>query len=272
MLKNSGFALVLFVLLVPSSFAQQYSFEAGCTLPYDSIKEQHEIDGMCSIDGRSEDHPSPSDVKLAESTAKNNFCAGGTPVRIAYSDFLALQSRTNDVKESELKSPEDRQAQLGKVITKNGKKIGEGTLVRLTAFVVHAQYSNVRHGHSTKYGEAVNCYLPDPDQNDIHIMLAASADADPCDTLTAEMSPHYRPAAWTPDDVMSVGKRPVRITGPLFMDTSHKPCANGKRPKPTRASVWEIHPVYALEVCKNTTLTQCGAGAANWVALNEWRG
>ena len=67
-------------------------------------------------------------------------------------------------------------------------------------------------------------------------------------------------------------KRPVRVTGPLFYDgISHKPCAGGKRPSPQRASVWEIHPLYAIDVCKNKTIASCKvANDSAWISLDQW--
>ena len=45
----------------------------------------------------------------------------------------------------------------------------------------------------------------------------------------------------------------LRLTGQLFYDASHKPCvfSGGKiveRHSPERRSIWEIHPIYRIEV------------------------
>jgi hypothetical protein len=38
-----------------------------------------------------------------------------------------------------------------------------------------------------------------------------------------------------------------------------------------RGSLWEIHPIYTLDVCKNGTLQQCPADSeAVWTSLQEW--
>jgi hypothetical protein len=67
-------------------------------------------------------------------------------------------------------------------------------------------------------------------------------------------------------------ERPVRITGPLFFDSSHQPCRDGKRPNPKRISVWEIHPIYQFEVCKNKALTACDVGNdSQWIPLDQWQ-
>jgi hypothetical protein len=88
---------------------------------------------------------------------------------------------------------------------------------------------------------------------------AASADApNECQSFTAEITPHFRPDEWlilstlhktstkTAWDriVAQELDRPLRITGQMFFDGSHRPCV-GEEGRPPRISVWEIHPVYA---------------------------
>lgn len=272
---RSGFAGIFFwisVVLLGNSVAafcqQQQPFAAGCDLPYQAIAEKHDIiDDSCPIKGAGRNKPLTA-VKIAEDQAKNSFCLTGSPIRITYNTFLALGKKTVDIKESEL---QDRQAKLARLVSVGNKKVGEGSLVQFVAFVVHAQYSDVKRGKSQTFGEAVNCYRPSNEENDIHIMLGRSTDEDPCASLTAEMSPHFRPLTWTPEAINAVGKHPVRITGQMFFDSSHKPCTAGKRVSPPRASVWEIHPTYAIDVCQNTTLAACPAISKTvWVPLNEW--
>jgi hypothetical protein len=259
---------IAYVALTVSASAQQ--FDAGCEIPFHEIQGSHDFDDSCGIEGTKRDGGQLSASKKAENLAKNNFCASGKPLPIAFGTFLKLQGKTTDVHESDL---EDRTESLSDLITVAGKKYGEGKVVRYVAFVVHAKYSNVQQGSKDKkFGESVNCYRPSEEENDIHIMLGQSLDDEPCDTVTAEMTPHFRPTAWTPDNLSEVRRHPVRITGPLFFDSSHKPCKNGEG-SPPRASVWEIHPIYSIEVCRKTTLQACNAGPASiWMPLNEWVG
>jgi hypothetical protein len=42
---------------------------------------------------------------------------------------------------------------------------------------------------------------------------------------------------------------------------------DNKRPSPQRISVWEIHPVYSLDVCK-----QKGKTCQDWIPLGDWNG
>jgi len=234
----------------------------SCPLPFESIKESHPIDNTCGADGKTQ-----SEANREQNLAKNNFCATGDPVQLSLQTFAELQQTAEDQNisfGSAQNLPADRSVLKGLYKTSDGKKIGEGSVVRLVAYVVHAHYSNVSSG------ESVNCKLHGKENNDIHIMLGQSTDTTDCDTVTAEMSPHFRPAAWDQLPDLNL-KFPVRITGQLFFDASHRPCKNGRGPNPKRISIWEIHPVYALDVCSNATLAACKAtDESAWTPLDQW--
>jgi hypothetical protein len=249
-------------------------FDPGCPLPFDAIKQKHPIiDDSCSIDGSKRGGGNLSDAKLAENHVKNNFCLTGAPIDISYDDLLQLEAARQDVHDAELPDEAARKEKLANVITVNGQSIGEGTLVRLVIHLIEAHYSDTQRSPSaTKFGESVNCNRPSKEENDIHIVLGQQTNADECTSVTAEMSPHFRPAKWTADNVNSVGEHPIRVTGQLFYDSSHTVCQPGKRPRPPkRASLWEIHPVYAFEVCGLTDFEACKAGPeSNWQPLDQF--
>lgn len=243
-------------------------FKPGCTLPFDPIKSAGlEIDAKCTSDGNG----GSDTAKVLENHAKNNFCVTGTPVAITYDDFKGLQKTAddNDLKKG-LKTSRDSLINI--FPSAGGPKIGEGTLVQFVTFLLQARHSNVGKGK----GENVNCKLTQEDDNDIHIELTMDRsvdEPDPCDGVTAEMSPHFRPAEWSRLVELDKFDRPVRITGPLFYDDSHTPCHDGVRPNPKRISVWEIHPVYQFEVCKAKAkdLKACDVKDNSvWVALDQW--
>jgi hypothetical protein len=250
-------------------------FDAGCALPFDSIKQKHPIiDDSCGRDGSKKGGGILSSGKLAENHAKNNFCTPGPPIDISYEDLRQLQQQTEqqNVGEAQLKDEPTRAAKLGHLISVDGHSIGEGTLVRLVIHVINgmADYADTaRQGFN---GESVNCNRLLEEENDIHIPLGEQTHVDECLSVTAEMSPHFRPAKWTPDSINSVGEHPVRITGQLFYDSSHKPCKPGKPASPKRVSLWEIHPVYAFEVCTSSTdLEQCKAAPESaWQPLDQF--
>ncbi|MBC7932046.1 MAG: hypothetical protein H7Z38_15925, partial [Rubrivivax sp.] len=139
----------------------------------------------------------------------------------------------------------------------------------------------------TETGEDVNCKIGGAgkigtEDNDIHIsvgltQLTAATIPARCQSITAEISPHFRPAVWEKAVSTPYRKvfqtRPVRITGTLLFDAEHVPCQNGaiRQGNPVRISVWEIHPVYAIDVCKNTSLARCGAGDNSaWTPFDKY--
>jgi hypothetical protein len=244
------------------------AFQPDCKLPFDSIKTLDlEVDTTCTLDGNA----GTDTAKRLENNAKNNFCVKGDPTPITYDDFKGLQ-QTADGSDDLRTSLKTSRARLIDLFAPAGRpKLGEGTLVQFVSFVLDAHPSNVGQGK----GENVNCKLPTKDDNDIHIELTMDlADDDPCNGVTAEMSPHFRPEAWSELVDLKKFARPVRITGPLFFDDSHQPCHDGVRPNPKRTSVWEIHPVYQLEVCKakEKTLAVCSVGNNSvWVPFDQFR-
>ncbi len=208
------------------------------------------IDDHCGMQGGSS-----NPAKQAESRAKNNFCAAKPAAqKVSYQELIDLQT-------------EAEKANLPQSLTDRAvlEKMGEGKYVSYVAVIRNAHYSDVGQG------EAVNCNIPGESTNDIHIVLMPDPkDTDECHSTTAEISPHFRPPSWTPSNLNGLGK-PVRIQGHLFYDGSHTPCKGSSRPNPKRASLWEIHPVYLLEVCHMTDLDQCrnSTNPADWVPLDK---
>lgn len=221
------------------------TFTPVCTLPFNGVRNPAS-DDHCGIQGGSSDP-----AKQAESTAKNNFCAStASPQTVTYQDLINLQAQSTNVP----KNLPDR---------KEVENMGEGNYVSYVAVIKEAHYSDVTSG------EAVNCNLTGNAPNDIHIVLMSDPnDTDECHSTTAEMSPHYRPVNWTPEKLNALGK-PVRIRGQLFYDNSHVPCSGNSRPNPKRASLWEIHPVYSLDVCQLSDLNACrnSTNSGDWVPL-----
>jgi len=218
------------------------------------------IDSQCGLAGAGVGPEGQQD------SVKNNFCAKGTPQTITIDDLTKLQGQVeqnqainfgNENKGTRMRGPTTNRAPL--------KKLGEGKLVTLKAFILIARQEG---------GESVNCGKNVPDGalfHDIHISLVGSTDIDnECSGVVAEMSPHRRPDSWTHGNVEAVAKQklPVRVTGQLYFDSSHFPCSNGQgagEGNPKRVSLWEIHPIYKFEVCT----ADCD-GAGKWLVLDEW--
>lgn len=226
---------------------QKGSFTPVCALPFPGVRNPA-ADDHCGIQGGSSATGKPE-----ESQSKNDFCeATHTPEVFSYQQLVDLQSQSSG---------------LGKNLPDRTKvdALGEGKYVSYIAFVKDAHYSDVTSG------EAVNCNIPGNDTNDIHIVLMPNTtDQDECDSTTAEMSPHYRPPAWTPDNIMKASAgHPIRVQGHLFYDDSHAPCSGGKSSNPKRKSLWEVHPVYSFEICSQATIEQCQGSGAEWTPLEK---
>jgi hypothetical protein len=251
------------------------TFTPACTLPFDAIKQDGlAIDKRCGDSGCA-DASTPGGM---QNTAKNNFCATGTAVTVTPDDLKQLQA---DAKAKgvtfggESDVPTDRSVLQGFDV--GGKTVGEGTLVRMAVFIIET------HPADTTSGESVNCKLAGAPMNDVHMAMGLKYGANECTSVTAEISPHFRPKAWSPvSKVAAKGKAkaapitkfPLRITGQLFFDASHVPCKKltpvGSNPK--RQSLWEIHPIYAIEVCSGTTLAACSADDDSvWTPLDQWK-
>jgi hypothetical protein len=250
-------ALALLMNGMPSTSSNQASrtkesaggiFIPAC-MPFNGQKNPA-IDDHCGELGGSS-----NPAKQAQSKAKNNLCAAKGPSQpITYQELIDLQAKASA---ENLKNLKDRSPL---------EDLGEGRYVEYVAFIQEAHYSDV------KQGEAVNCNIPGDDTNDIHIVLVQNPTDDPCLSTTAEMIPHYRPASWTDKNLMAIKEHPVKVRGPLFYDDSHTPCTAHSRPNPKRASLWEIHPVYSLEVCHMLDVDQCRSSnkASDWTLLEDW--
>ncbi len=261
-----GIASSQFPSARPQAQARRVSaqaFKLSCTLPFDSIKQIHPIDSSCGLTG----NVKLPQARALQNSAKNNFCASGSPVNV---DFEVMHQLQQDAENrgitfgSDAQIPEDR-SELAHLPTTAGS-IGEGTLARLAAYVIKARYSNLGKG------ESVNCKHGDKESNDIHIVLGEKSNHDDeCSSITAEMSPHFRPLVWDDSNLMDNNEHLYRFTGQLFFDASHRPCSGGKG-SPKRSAIWEIHPVYAVDICMDANNDCKVDSEANWVSLSDWVG
>lgn len=274
---HAAIGLVVFVSVALLTAANaQTTFALRCH-PFQKLEVSHPIDTSCkSAAGNAT--PETSGHAL-QNAAKNNFCAEGQPVDITAKDLLSLQTEA-------AKNPEyqywDRQnlPSSRDPFTKLNGELKEGTLVRYTGFIYEL------HAADVDKGESVNCNTNGAEANDIHIAFVADPAAEECASITAEMSPHFRPKAWAASNMAprlalhlepapgewvsnASGRRLSRVTGQLMFDAAHKPCTNGRANTgdPARASDWEVHPVYAMEVCK-TTGAVCAD--ADWQPLDQF--
>jgi len=257
-------------------------FVAGCNLPFTGLS--HDIDQHCPNEGCAK-----NENDKAQNKVKNNLCATGPAIQISTASIDKLQAAVDQlVQQGSFKygqsapQPADRAKllQLSTVdVNGNPVMLGEGKLVMIEAFVLDAKHDDtyvLGSGPEGYKGEGVNCKNSLFEWNDIHIALGETASAEECSSVTAEIIPHFRPTVWDRFDsnactsphvanALPVKGLRVRITGQLFFDGSHNPgpCSGPAGPNSfPRRAVWEIHPVYAIEVfdtAKN-----------KFVTLEEW--
>jgi hypothetical protein len=248
----------IFVCLALSALglsARGAELKPNCTLPFAKIATKATIDANCGVSGDA------TGALAQQDEVKNDFCAKGKAFALTFDDYAPLQNAAVAKLGAQYTPPANRSV-LRDLVTLRGSKIGEGDVVRIVAYVDRARYSDVEDG------ESVNCHEKNDPDNAVHIPLVQKQGDDECTSVTAEISPHFRPVSWTPANLNNLTV-PVRITGQLFFDGSHKPCAEGKTENPKRRAVWEIHPVYAVEVCK--VANQCNAtNDKNWIALDQF--
>ncbi len=274
MLAHRGLVAIALLAPVTAGWAQP-AFPDRCAdqtpLPFASIELRHPVDNSCGLKGKPS---SPARIQL-QNSVKNNFCsklAHIKPEIFTLPMLVDLQRKTN-IRSGRDQEPSDRRAL---------QTLGEGKVIRVKAYLIEAHHADVGSG------ESVNCNGKSEEENDIHIALGSQPHSKECDSVTAEISPHYRPATWneighfetfdrsTQKYVVNRGlaarlqAHPYRITGQLFFDASHPPCPCGTAScGPLRASLWEIHPVYEIEVCRAGT--SCNeAQDADWLAFDTW--
>jgi hypothetical protein len=264
-------------------------FQLLCVLPYDG--RPREIDSSCGHCGDALESGlsgAKLTAELAQNFQKDNLCApAGSPAIITTQDLQKLQEHVNAIPNFDYGNshaggfgpPSDR-APLRNLAPVNNKNLQEGTVVRYAGFMVEEHYSP---RSSSESGESVNCGASDHPNVDIHIALgdkperlakkadAAEKDRILCPTITAEMIPHFRPDDWEIEQLETISDRQVRVTGQLFFDGSHRACGDPRRANsdPRRVSSWEIHPVYAFEVCKSITGTCDINRDADWESLPD---
>jgi hypothetical protein len=293
---SRAFALTAILSAWLTSAAVPESFQVGCSsLPFSAQTEARPIDHTCGNGGSTQTGP-----KGIQNRLKNNLCSTGQPTTLTFEDFRSLQEQVRTLNitfgatfsggERVEHFPQDRsELSSGKLHTLGGRPINEGDKVQIVALMEDPHYSDVGPGK----GEDVNCHNETEEGNDIHITLVETpappkpGKDDPnaaqkeaafnevlCTGIVAEVIPHFRPKAFEVNVLAPIADQhiPVRISGQLFFDASHHPCLGPApgRGDPARASLWEIHPIYSIDVCRNRTLGECpAADEAVWTPIRQ---
>jgi len=246
-------------------------------VPFGSAAVHHTLDTACGLPGQPD-----NDAGRLQNLAKNNFCATGTSKAVHVSDLVALQQAVetagiqfgNPHRPGEHGPPDDR-APLKAL---PGVSFKEGDVVSMVGFILDPHYSPKK---ASDQGESVNCHRKGHANADIHLSLSEepveltkkNKEAELCKTASVEIIPHYRPAFLEVGELELATDFPVKVTGQLFFDGSHKPCTGShvKSGDPPRASLWEIHPVYKIEACSERDIDACDPNdASKWTTLEKW--
>ena len=184
----------------------------------------------------------------------------GAPTTVNFDTFSQLQSAAVELVDQGVEIPPTDRDKIKSIETAEGT-VGEGSRVRLMAFLSEGK----PHANT---GESVNCYLKTEANNDIHISVSESEDASEFEGIVVEMIPQSRPAKWTSVRIRKLRGKLLLIEGGLFYDNLHFVNGDPANPvprQPKRFSLWEIHPVVSVKVCKKAN-NQCDPDRAS-----DWR-
>jgi hypothetical protein len=202
----------------------------------------------------------PTGCSLADSAhglvneKKRTVPAEATPITVTFDTFSQLQSAAVELVDQGVDiDPSDREQIKSQSIDTTEGKLGEGDRVRLVAFLSKGK----PHANT---GESVNCNLKGEDNNDIHISVTERKSGSEFEGIVVEMIPQDRPDNWTSQNVQKLRGKVLLIEGALFYDNLHFANGDENNPlsgQPKRFSLWEIHPITSLKVCKKATVSQC---------------
>lgn len=185
----------------------------------------------------------------------------GTPTTLTFEAFSQLQSAAVELVDQGVEIDPAERDKIKSIETADGT-VGEGSRVRLVAFLS----DGTPHPNT---GESVNCNLKKELNNDIHISVAETKNASAFEGIVVEMIPQDRPENWTSAEVDTLRGKVLLIEGGLFYDNLHFANGDANNPmggQPPRFSLWEIHPITSLKVCKKNTVSQCDPNRAS-----DWR-
>jgi hypothetical protein len=188
----------------------------------------------------------------------------GTPTTLTFDTFSQLQSAAVDLVDQGIEIPPAERDKIKSIETAEGT-VGEGSRVRLVAFLSEGT------PHANR-GESVNCNLKSEANNDIHVSVTETKNGSEFEGIVVEMIPQDRPPNWRSSKVGTLRGKVLLIEGGLFYDNLHFANGDASNPmkggQPKRFSLWEIHPVTSVKVCKKKTISQCDPDrASDWKAF-----
>ncbi len=183
---------------------------------------------------------------------KRTVPTGDAPTVLTLDDFESLQEQADERLGGNQKNlAAAKRKKLKNLQVPSGATVGEGSLVEVRAFIVGLE----KRPSANTSGESVNCRLKGTVNNDFHIPIARHWGDSEFEGIVVEMIPQNRHAKWSVGRLKEVARqqRQVRVRGGLFYDNEHFVNDDVDNPisgQPAPFSLWEVHPVTELLVCK----------------------
>ena len=194
---------------------------------------------------------------------KRTVAPPGTPTTLTFDTFSQLQSAAVELVDQGVDIPPEERSKIKSIETAEGT-VGEGSLVRLVAFLSAGK----PHANT---GESVNCNLKSETNNDIHVSVTETRSGNEFEGIVVELIPQDRSPNWTSNKVEKLRGKVLLVVGGLLYDNLHFANGDASNPlagQPKRFSLWEIHPVTSLKVCKKKTISQCNPErSADWTTF-----
>jgi hypothetical protein len=298
MLKKTNRILLHLGILIcigshSTAAAGQDKFKLKCDPFPEGTSEKHKVDKVCNVNGSIDTSLSAElrDAKKLQANLKNELCRAANnaiPKTITLSEILDLQLKAKaahvpygGTHGNTQSLPTDRSV----LSNLEGTTFKEGDYVQFIGYLIDPHYSP--KGESAKV-ESVNCHGYGHDFADIHINLSekplhiedlenADKQQELCALGSAEVIPHYRPEILEKQHLDELQGKIVRVRGQLMFDAEHYPCHKEGHSSqwvvssPARMSLWEIHPIYTIDVCNSKKKAECKPEKNSmWVDLAAW--
>lgn len=212
---------------------------------------------------------SASTAQAVFNKTKRRIPAPGAPeTAIDFDDLRSLQQKAESLVGAGGDLSAAQRAKLKAMPVKAGK-VAEGSVARLSGFI--ASKTLAPRANS---GESVNCRLKGDSNNDFHINITPGPNMSEFEGVVTEMIPQQRNPGWTLAKLVDLQHKqlPVLVRGALFYDNAHIVNDDPAQPlngQPRRMSLWELHPITSLLVCKAGPGKCTPDSPTGWVALED---
>jgi len=249
----AALALIAGIVSVISALSEPQSLNKGpCEQNLDSCPPQG-----CA-------HAGTTDALL--NMLKRRFPPSDRVASLSFKDFATLQTHADRLVGQNIPLVKLSRDRL-KNLTVSGGAVSEGDLVEMAGFIVGAPHPN-------RGGESVNCRLRGLENNDIHITLARERGEAEYRGIVAAMIPQGRPPTWTVERLREIQQenRMLLVRGQLLYDNKHIVNADPQfllPGQPKRFTLWEVHPVTQIYVCRMEDHACNPEASAEWELFGE---